>query len=166
MTKIIIKTLVAALAVSLSSGAFAGVKHKKAKRASDEAVAKSVTKTVAACGNKDLKVEIVWADYDKFIADPANVKEIGGAEKTHWVLAKAGNRAEVSLAAISSLCADKDYKEEIAKLKSIKIHPQAGYKKGKTAFSLSKDGTSIKVVAGHYYTRSASDFKSLIKKLY
>jgi len=162
---IITRTMAAALAVCLSTGAFAGVQDKKAKRTSDETVAKTVTKTIAACGNKELKVEIVWADYDKFIADPKNVKDFGSA-KTQFIYSKAGNRAEATLNALITLCADKDYKEEIAKLKSIKFHPQAGYKSGKTAFTLSKDGTSIKVAAGHYYSRSASDFKGQLKKLY
>ncbi len=165
MTKTMTRTMVAALALSLSAGAFAGVKDKKAKRASDETVTKTVTKTISACGNKELKVEIVWADYDKFVADPKTVKEMGSDQK-NWVFAKAGKRAEATLKALSSLCADKDYKEEIAKLKSIKFHPAAGYKTGKTAFTLSKDSASIKVVAGHYFSRSTADFKRQIKKLY
>lgn len=154
-----------ALAVCLSTGAFAGVQHKKAKRASEEKITKTVPKTIAACGNKELKVEIVWADYDKFITDPANLKEID-KDKTEWILAKAGVRAQAALEGLAKLCADKDYKEEVAKLKLIKIHPQAGYKKGRTALTISKDGTNIKILAGHYYTRNADWFKGNLKKLY
>jgi len=167
MTRTITKTMAAALAVCLSTGAYAGVQEKKAKRASDAVVAKNVTKTVAACGNKELKVEIVWADYDKFIADEKNAKEIASNKgQPKWIFAKAGDRAKATLQALASLCGDKDYKEEIAKLKSIKFHPQAGYKSGKTAFKLSKDGTTITVAAGHYFSRTSSDFKGSLKKLY
>ncbi len=161
----ITKVMGTALAVCLSTGAFAGVQHKKAKRGSEEKITKTLPKAIAACGNKELKVEIVWAEYDKFITDPANLKEIG-KDKTEWILSKAGVRAKSLLEGLVKLCADKDYKEEVAKLTLIKIHPQAGYKKGKTAFTLSKDGTNIKVQASHYLIQNADDFKSGLKKLY
>lgn len=162
------KSAVLAFALCFAAnGAFAGVADKKAKRAADEAVTKSTASTVKACGNKEFKVNIVWADYDKFVADAKNLKEItDNRGKTADVYNMAGRRAKAVLEALTKICADKDYKEEVAKLKVLKITPQAGFKSGKTAFTKSKDNAELSVAAGHYYSRSASDFMGTIKKLY
>lgn len=151
-----------------ASQLYAGsVKNKKAMRASDEKVAKSVEETKTACGNKALKVDMNWDAYNKFIGDEKTAKIITkSGDKTIFIFGYAGERGAATLGGLALLCKDKDYKGEISKVEKIKMIPNPDFMSNKSIFKLTDGGKTIEATPTHRMTRSASDFATELKKLW
>ena len=133
-------------------------------RAADTKVAEQLANTKQACGNTHLNVTIDWEQFNKMVADNKKVLEEKRYQK-QWVLSHAGERTTSVLEALGQICNDDaDYKEEIAKLTSIKVQPLPKLTDYRSSFKL--DGTSIQVASGHYMTRSASDYTRPLKELF
>jgi len=158
--KIVLGLFIAAV----SSTATAGVKDKKAIRAAEANITAAVTKTIAACGNDALEVNVSWDDYKSMIA--SNKDAIAKKRyKSQWVISQGGDRAVSTLDALAKICAsDADYKEEIANLTNIAVNPKADFSDTKSEFLI--DGQVLTTNAGHYATRKASDFVKKIKAVY
>ncbi|NQZ51632.1 MAG: hypothetical protein HRT95_16105 [Moritella sp.] len=158
--KIVLGLFIAAV----SSTATAGVKDKKAIRAAEANIKTAITKTIAACGNDDLEVNVEWDDYKDMIK--SNKDAIAKKRyKSEWVLSHAGDRTVSTLGALAKICAsDADYKEEIANLSEIIVKPKAKFSDTSSEFSIDDD--VLITSSGHYTTRKAGDFVKQIKAVY
>lgn len=158
--KIVLGLFIAAV----SSTATAGVKDKKAIRAAEANITTAITKTIAACGNDDLEVNVAWDDYKDMIK--SNKDAIAKKRyKSEWVISQAGDRTVSTLGALAKICAsDTDYKEEIANLTEIIVKPKADFTDTSSDFSVDDD--LLLTNAGHYTTRKANDFVKKIKAVY
>lgn len=158
-------TLITAIVLAtLSTGAVAGVKEKKAMRAADAKVAEQIVTTKQACGNTQLDVTIDWEKFNIMIAEnETTLKEKRYQEQ--WVLSHAGDRTASVIEALGKICnSDADYKEELAKLTKVVVHPLPKFSDYRSSFKL--DGTTIQVASGHYMTRNADDYTKPIKALF
>ena len=158
--KIVLGLFIAAI----SSTATAGVKEKKAIKAAEANITAAVSKTIAACGNSDLEVNVSWDDYKDMIK--SNKDAIAKKRyKSQWVISQGGDRTVSTLDALAKICAaDADYKEEIANLSEIIVKPKADFSDTSSDFSI--DDEVLITNAGHYATRKANDFVKKIKAVY
>jgi hypothetical protein len=158
------KQFISALVLSVFSvSAFAGVAEKKATRAANEAIAAAAAETKTACGNASLEVNVAWAEFDAMAESNAALLEKKN-QKMIWVIGQAGERTAGTLKALTKICADEDYKEEIGKLTTVTVSAKPAFDDYKSDYSL--EGTNLKVATGYYMSRSASDFVERLKALY
>lgn len=128
---------------------------RKAEEESTEAVAL----VKSACGNTDLSVSYQWDEFDGFIAANNTVIAEKG-DKPAFVYAYANRNLLVVLEVLGKLCGDPDYKEELAKLTTIKVSPNAAFDNNDSSFELSENGDAFSVnIISNAYSRSADDFK-------
>ncbi|MFT7681523.1 MAG: hypothetical protein ACI935_000990 [Moritella dasanensis] len=158
------KIVLGLLIASVSVTATAGVKDKKAILAAETNIKAAITKTIAACGNDDLEVNVAWDEYKDMIK--ANKDAITKKRyKSEWVISQGGDRTVSTLDALTKICAsDADYKEEIANLNEIIVKPKADFSDTSSDFSI--DDEALITNAGHYTTRKAGDFVKKIKAVY
>lgn len=158
------KLLFGMVILMASSSVYASVKDKKAMRIVDNNIIAEVNKVKSSCGNSALDVIVDWDSYKSMISsNDANLKK--DKYKSEWVISHSGQRTVAALEAIATICAsDEDYKEELAKLKNIKITAKQDFLDSKNNFALS--GNTLNIETGHKMTRSASDYMDKIKSLF
>jgi len=106
------KILVALVLVTLSINSFAGIKDKKAMRASEGAVTAAIAGVMNACGNAALEAKIDWSAWDSYDYD-----KLGGDKVK--ILGYIASLATSVTDEMATLCKDADYKAEIAKLTTL-----------------------------------------------
>ena len=162
-------TLTTLLVTSVLAGNLyaGGIQNKKAMRASDAKVAKSLETAKTACGNKNLKVDMNWDAFKKYVKDDKVAKAIKkGGDKEVFVFSYAGERGAAILGGLANLCKDKDYKEEISKVETVKIIPTADFMSSTSVFKLADSGKTIEATPTLRMSRNASDFARKLKKLW
>ena len=153
------KLIIGFIALVLTSSAFAGVAEKKAKRKLIESTNSNLTSTQKKCGNSQMKVEFDFDKYKAFMK--ANAEKLG---TTHFAYSYADRNTYQVLTGLSDLCKDADYKEEIGKLRTIKVIPNSNYDDQKSNFKLSDDGKTLTaVLQTNSRTRSYSDYVKQMK---
>jgi hypothetical protein len=153
------KLIIGFIALALSTSAFAGVAEKKAKRKLIESTDSNLSSTQKKCGNSAMKVEFDFDKYKAFMK--ANAAKLG---TKHFAYSYADRNTFQVLTGISDLCKDADYKEEIGKLKTIKVMPNSNYDDQKSNFKLSEDGKTLTaVLQTNSGTRSYSDYVKQMK---
>ncbi len=161
MKKQILFTLIAA---TMASGVNAGVAETKAMRSADTAIAESVTKTKAACGNAALEVNVAWDQVEAVTEKNAELITKKNS-KPAYVISEIGGRTAAALEALQKICTeDADYKDAISKMSKVEVTPKDSYDDYVTEFAL--EGDTLKITNGFYMTRTASDFMKRIKELY
>lgn len=158
------KLLFGMVLLMASSTSYASVKDKKAMRNVDSNIVAEVSKVKSSCGNSALDVTVDWDSYKNMIS--SNSEKLNKDNyKSEWVISHSGQRTVAALEAITSICgSDEDYKEELAKLKKIKITAKQDFLDSKNNFTLSDN--TLNIETGHKLTRRASDYTDKIKSLF
>ncbi len=130
------KIVLGALIISLSSYTFAGIKDKKAMKGSEAKVTTAAAAAKTACGNAKLDAKFDWANWSKY-----DYKKLGKDKSD--IIRFAGGLAESVIGEMANLCKDADYKEELAKITSIKLSGKDDQTKMYAAFKL--DGTTLNI---------------------
>ncbi len=161
MKKLLMATLITAMAATTVN---ASIADKKAIRGADAKIATEVAATKAACGNAALGVSVSWDNVKSMIT--ANSDKLKSKNyQSQWVISHVSDITVSTLQALSKVCKqDADYKEEIANIKSFTVNPKMDFGDTKTEFALKAN--VLEVSAGHYMTRSSSDFIKSLKALY
>ncbi len=157
------KIMTGLIMVTLAAGVNAGVAEKKAMRSADANIAEATAKTIAACGNAALSVNVSWDKFKTVATVNAAIVEKKN-DKLEWIIGNAGERTVGVLGALEKICADADYKEEIALMTQIVVDAKENYEDYKSSFVL--NGTVLNVSTGYYMSRNASDFVKKLKALY
>lgn len=148
------KAVLVSVVVLFSASVFAGgVEMKKAKKSGDEKIAEEVKKFKEKCGT-DLKVESKHEEASK-------IKEEGRDEAN--MVSVAGSICGEVVYALTSLCSDADYKEEVAKVKTVKCMPKKFEKR--PYWAVKKDGATISV-EHNPTTSNYSEGIDMFKKLF
>jgi len=124
----------------------AGVKEKKAKKAAQQAIDDNIGKAATACGCKGLKATIDYANY-----------------KDYEHLRMSQYRIPEIFDGMALLCKDADYKEEVAKIKSIKFYGAKDNPK-KPVFKLK--GNTIEVGLSFTYSAMSGEVRDGMKELF
>lgn len=140
------------LLATVSTGALANsVEEKKAIAASDAKAATDGAAIKAACGNADLKITIDWASYEALPLENGNTKEN--------IFSQPARLTEKLAADFATICADKDYKAEVAKLTEIKLVPNNTHDPHWTNFK--HEGTVMTVAFNQIYNIGDYDIKAI-----
>jgi len=161
MKKHIITGLILSIA---ATSAFAGVKEKKVMRAADKIITTQLAKTMLACENPLLTIDMGW---DGFKAMTKTNKEALKKKRYYAerLMHDVGARTHSVLEALEQICAsDADYKEEIAAVTAINVVPKPNVDDYRSSFAL--EDNVITVTTGYYMTRKAEDYISPIKELF
>lgn len=158
------KTLALICLTTLAANAHAGVKEKKALRAANENITAAAANMKTACENTQLDVSVDWEAVDAMAQQNADTIKDKGM-RLEWIYTQLGDRTVSTMEALGKICNDDaDYKEAIAEISSIQVHPKPQYDDYKSAFSL--EDTTLTIENGWYMTRSASDFRSRLLDLF
>ncbi len=128
------KHLMILIIVLSAQFAFAGVLEKKAVKAGEEEIAEKVVKFKQACGTA-VTVKSNHAMAEKMVMDgrtPDNMISVAGGLCAGYV------------STLADMCGDADYKEEIAKLKTINCTPSAKMTKS-PYIAVKKDGATLSI---------------------
>ena len=145
MKRIALITSVLALVLA-GFTAQAGVKEKKAQKAAQAAIDDNIKKAAEACGCKGLKATIDFAAY-----------------KYYEHLRMSQYRIPEIFSGMVELCKDKDYKEEVAKIKVLKLYGAKDNPK-KPIFKLK--GTTIEVGLSFTYSAMSGEVRDKMKELF
>ncbi len=136
----------------------------KAVRMTEQQINEQVAKTQVDCGNAELTVKVDWKKFASMINEnEEKLKE--SSYQAHWVLTHAATRTVSVLETLSKLAqSDSAYKEELAQLTDIIVHPKIDFTDADSEFLL--EATTLTVLSGHKMTRDSNDFMPAIKSLY
>lgn len=130
--------LSALLAVLICTPVFAGIKDKKAMKASEDTIATAAETVKSACGNAKLDAKIDWSNWEKY-----DYKALG--KEKDEILSYTGELAKSVLESMVELCKDADYKSEIAKITTLNFSGKDDPKEYYVAFSLAGNALNIKL---------------------
>ncbi len=139
--------------IASASTAYANVAETKAQNAVKTKVDAAMAEIKTACGNAELTGEIAWADYDAVKLEQGKTKDV--------VEAYAGDYMTAVAHKVKSLCADKDYKVEMAKITKIVGHP--GETGDGSFMQFAKTGNTIDV---HFAKGNPANAEKDLKKLF